>query len=211
MAGSPPFNWIASAEVQSYCPWNQLAVAFPSRQNESPSSMAPNASTASRSGNIRIRRASDGDVEELTRLINAAFVVEQAVFAGDRVDELGVRAYMSSGTFLIAEDSGGPDTRGLVGCVYIETRADRSYLGLLSVQPARQGTGIGRQLVTVAENFARGSGARVMDLRVIGARAEQLLPFYRRLGYEVVRIEPFPADLATKAHSHYILMSKPLI
>jgi N-acetylglutamate synthase-like GNAT family acetyltransferase len=168
--------------------------------------MIPHTSTASRSGNIRIRQASDGDVEELTRLINAAFVVEQVVFAGDRVDDLGVRAYMSGGTFLIAEDSSG-----VVGCVYIETRDDRSYLGLLSVQPARQGTGIGRQLVTVAENFARGSGARVMDLRVISARAEQLLPFYRRLGYEVVRSEPFPADLATKAPSHYILMSKPLI
>src|SRR6266404_7065746 len=167
--------------------------------------MIPHTSTASRSGNIRIRQASDGDVEELTRLINAAFVVEQVVFAGDRVDDLGVRAYMSGGTFLIAEDSSG-----VVGCVYIETRDDRSYLGLLSVQPARQGTGIGRQLVTVAENFARGSGARVMDLRVISARAEQLLPFYRRLGYDFVRTEPFPADLAAKAPSHYILMSKPL-
>jgi GNAT superfamily N-acetyltransferase len=173
--------------------------------------MAPNASTASRSGNVRIRQASDGDVEELTRLINAAFVVEQVVFDGDRVDDLGVRAYMSGGTFLIAEDSSGLDSRGLAGCVYIETREDRSYLGLLSVQPPRQGTGIGRQLVTAAETLARESGSRAMDLRVISARGEQLLPFYRRLGYEVVRTEPFPADLATKVPSHFILMSKPLV
>jgi len=167
--------------------------------------MMPNASTPSRSGNIRIRQASDDDVEALTRLINAAFVVEQVVFDGDRIDDLGVRAYMSGGTFFIAEDSSG-----VAGCVYIETRDDRSYLGLLSVQPARQGTGIGRKLVTIAENFARQSGARVMDLRVISARADELLPFYRRLGYEFVRTEPFPADLATKAPCHYILMSKPL-
>jgi predicted N-acetyltransferase YhbS len=168
--------------------------------------MTPNASTPSRSGNIRIRQASDGDVEDLTKLINAAFVVEQVVFDGDRVDDLGVRAYMSGGTFLIAEDS-----RGVAGCVYIEARDDRSYLGLLSVQPARQGTGIGRQLVTMAEKFARQSGSRVMDLRVISARGDELLPFYRRLGYEFVRAEPFPADLATKVPSHYILMSKPLV
>jgi len=50
-----------------------------------------------------------------------------------------------------------------------------------------------------------------MDLRVISARGEQLLPFYQRLGYEFVRTEPFPADLVTKVPSHYILMSKPLI
>src|SRR3984893_18064610 len=173
--------------------------------------MTPNASTASRSGDIRIRQASDNDVEELTRLINAAFVVEQVVFDGDRVDDLGVRAYMGSGTFLIAEDSGGPDTRGLAGIVFIESRRGRRYLGCLSVQPARQGSGIGRQLVTTSENFACKSVSRVMDLRVISARGEQLLPFYRRLGYEFVRTEPFPADLATKAPSHYILMSKPLI
>jgi N-acetylglutamate synthase-like GNAT family acetyltransferase len=168
--------------------------------------MTRNANTASRSENIRIRQASDSDVEQLTRLINAAFVVEQVVFDGNRVDDLGVRAYMGSGTFLIAEDSGG-----VAGCVYIETRDARSYLGLLSVQPARQGAGLGRQLVATAENFARESGSRVMDLRVISARSEQLLPFYRRLGYEFVRTEPFPADLATKAPSHYILMSKSLI
>src|SRR5258707_9896970 len=159
--------------------------------------MIPHTSTASRSGNIRIRQASDGDVEELTRLINAAFVVEQVVFDGNRVDDLGVRAYMSGGTFLVAEDSGG-----LAGCVYIETRNDRSYLGLLSVQPARQGAGLGRQLVAAGENLARESGSRVMDLRVISARGEKLLPFYQRLGYEFVRTETFPANFSSKVRSH---------
>ena len=154
---------------------------------------------------VRIRPANDEDVAALTRLINAAFVVEQVVFDGNRVDDLGVRAYMSGGTFLVAEDSGA-----LAGCVYVETRHDRSYLGLLSVQPARQGTGLGRQLVAGAERFARESGSSAMDLRVISARGEQLLPFYQHLGYEIVRTEPFPANLAAKVPSHYILMSKPL-
>lgn len=155
---------------------------------------------------LRIRLGSDDDVAALTRLINAAFVVEQVVFEGDRVDELGVRAYMSGGTFLV-----GADADGLAGCVYVETQHGRSYLGLLSVQPARQGTGIGRRLVAAAENLARESGARVMDLRVISARGEQLLPFYQRLGYAFVRTEAFPPDFPTKAPSHYILMSKPLL
>jgi GNAT superfamily N-acetyltransferase len=154
----------------------------------------------------QIRLASDDDVPSLTRLINAAFVVEQVVFEGNRVDDLGVRAYMGSGTFLVAEDAAG-----LAGCVYVETRGHRSYLGLLSVQPARQGQGLGRTLVTEAEKMARISGSRVMDLRVISARGAQLLPFYQRLGYEFVRTEPFPADLVTRVPSHYILMSKPLV
>jgi predicted N-acetyltransferase YhbS len=150
-----------------------------------------------------IRPANEDDVPALTRLINMAFVVEQVVFDGDRVDDLGIRVYMSGGTFLVAEDSGV-----LLGCVYVETRDARSYLGLLSVQPARQKAGLGRRLVAAAEDLARASHSRVMDLRVISARGQQLLPFYQRLGYHFVRNEPFPAHLAAKMPSHYILMSK---
>jgi GNAT superfamily N-acetyltransferase len=168
--------------------------------------MAAIANPRSSESDVRIRLASDDDVPALTRLINAAFVVEQVVFDGNRVDDLGVRAYMGSGTFLVAEGS-----IGLVGCVYVETGTNRSYLGLLSVQPARQGLGLGRQLVTAAEKLARDSGSRIMDLRVISPRAEQLLPFYERLGYAFVRTEPFPTDLVTKVPSHYVLMSKPLM
>jgi ribosomal protein S18 acetylase RimI-like enzyme len=166
--------------------------------------MAAPSNSPSSASKVRFRPASDADVPALVRLINAAFVVEQVVFDGNRVDDLGVRAYMSGGTFLVAEDSGA-----LAGCVYIETRNDRSYLGLLSVQPARQGAGLGRRLVAAAEALARESGSRAMDLRVISARGE-LLPFYQRLGYEVVRTEPFPANLIPKAPAHYILMSKRL-
>jgi hypothetical protein len=49
-----------------------------------------------------------------------------------------------------------------------------------------------------------------MDLRVISARAEELLPFYRRLGYVFIRTEPFPANLVSKMPSHFILLSKSL-
>jgi predicted N-acetyltransferase YhbS len=164
------------------------------------------ANSRSSDSEMHIRRANDEDVPALTRLINAAFVVEQIVFEGDRVDDLGVRVYMSSGTFLVAEDSGA-----LVGCVYIETRGNRSYLGLLSVQPESQGTGVGRRLVAAAENFGRESGSQIMDLRIISARQEQLSPFYQRLGYCFIRTEPFPANSATKIPSHFILLSKSLI
>ena len=50
-----------------------------------------------------------------------------------------------------------------------------------------------------------------MDLRVISARADHLLPFYQHLGYNFVRTEPFPPNLSAKVPSHYIFMSKPLV
>jgi len=99
---------------------------------------------------------------------------------------------------------------GLSGCVYVECDRERSYLGLLSVAPRRQGLGLGRRLVAEAEKFARESGCLVMDLRVISPRAKQLLPFYLRLGYHEAGAQPFPHNLSSKVPAHYILMSKRL-
>ena len=166
--------------------------------------MASSPSSPRRSGGVSIRLASHADVEALTRLINAAFVVERVVFDGDRVDANEAHAYMQKGTFLVAEENSD-----LVGCVYVELREDRGYLGLLSVDPPRQGSGLGRQLLTAAEDFACKAGAYRMDLRVISARAE-LLPFYCKAGYEETGTAPFAPGLKTKIPSHYILMSKPL-
>ena len=138
------------------------------------------------------------------RLINAAFIVERVVIDGDRTNPENVRALMNTGAFLLAEDA-----VGLVGCVYVERRGERSYVGLLSVDPQRQSMGFGRQLVAAAEDYSREIGCRAIDLRIVSARAE-LLPFYRRLGYIENGTAPFPADVQTKVPSHFILMTKPL-
>jgi GNAT superfamily N-acetyltransferase len=166
--------------------------------------MAATANSPSQRENPRIRAANGGDLAELARVINAAFIVERVAFDGDRIDRAKVRAYLDRGTFLLAEDESGA-----LGCVFIELRGERSYLGLLSVYPARQGSGLGSKLVGAAEDFARAAGSRAMDLRVISPRAE-LVPFYRRLGYQETGTAPFPPDMATKIPAHYILLSKPL-
>jgi GNAT superfamily N-acetyltransferase len=167
--------------------------------------MAATANSPSSDSQVRIRKAVDRDVPALTQLINAAFVVEQVAFEGDRVDSQALRRYMNAGVFLLAEDAAG-----LAGCVYVETHGERSYLGLLSVDPPRQGSGLGRRLMAEAENFARGVGSRDMDLRVISQRAGQLLSFYLRLGYRHTGTQPFAPDLASRVPGHYILLSKGL-
>ena len=152
--------------------------------------------------NTRIRTAAQSDIDTLARLINAAFRVEQPFIEGDRINPDGVRAYMEKGKFLLAEDA-----TGLAGCVYVELRGDRGYLGLLGVDPSHQGTGLGRKLMDAAENFFRQAGCVAVDLRVVSARAP-LPSFYRHLGYLETGTAPFaPA----KVPCHYILMSKTLV
>jgi ribosomal protein S18 acetylase RimI-like enzyme len=155
--------------------------------------------------NTHIRTAVQSDIDSLARLINSAFRVEQPFIDGDRTNPDGVRAYMGKGKFLLAEDSAG-----LAGCVYVELRGDRGYLGLLGVDPQRQGTGLGRKLMDAAEIFFRRAGCVAVDLRVVSARTP-LPSFYRRLGYLETGTAPFAPDVPAKVPCHYILMSKTLV
>jgi GNAT superfamily N-acetyltransferase len=168
---------------------------------------------------IRMAEAADGestriataeDREPIRHLVNQAFEIERFLKKGDgdRLQNDGeYESLWERGAFLVKEENGS-----LTGCVYIEPRGDRAYLGLLSIDPARQGTGLGKQLNTAAEEFARTQGCRWMDLRVVSPRAEVLLPIYRKLGYVETGTQEYPPPLVEKMTipGHFILMSKPL-
>lgn len=162
------------------------------------------ASSPSPENAVQIRVAVLGDVEALVRLINAAFRVEQPFIEGERVNADGVRGYMEKGKFLLAESVGG-----LAGCVYVELRGERGYVGLLGVDPSRQGTGLGRKLMDAAENYFRQTGCRAVDLRVISGRTP-LPAFYRHLGYAETGTSQIPAEVPLKVPCHFIHMSKSL-
>ena len=166
--------------------------------------MAATASPSAEGKNIPIRFAHSRDVEPLARLINAAFVVERPFIEGERIDPLGAEAYMEKGKFLVTDD-----VDGLAGCVYVELRGERGYLGLLAVRPRRQGTGLGRKLMEAAENYFRTANCRVIDLRIISTR-KPLPGFYAHLGYTETGTAPFTSDVPLKVPCHYILMSKSL-
>src|SRR5258707_10121067 len=112
---------------------------------------------------------------------------------------------MEKGKFLLAEDAAG-----LAGCVYVELRGDHGYLGLLGVDPSRQGIGLGRKLMDAAENFFRQAGCVAVDLRVVSARTP-LPSFYRHLGYLETGTAPFAPEVPAKVSCHYILMSKTIV
>ena len=157
-----------------------------------------------------IRVATDADMEAIRQLVNQAFDVERFLKkgGGDRLQGDGeLEEIWQRGTFLMKEEDGVP-----VGCVYVEPRGDRAYLGLLSIVTGRQGAGLGKQLNLAAENFARQQGCKWMDLRVVSPRADALLPIYRRLGYEETGRQEYPVVLVEKMTlpGYFILMEKAL-
>ena len=151
-----------------------------------------------------LRTAGPADAGAVTAVINAAYQVERFFIDGDRTSEDEVLRYMAKGVFLVAED-----VDGAVGCVYVETRGDRGYFGLLAVDPGQHGKGLGRTLVQAAEEHLRRAGCRAVDISVVDLRTE-LPPFYRRLGYAQTGTAPFPDPHKATRPCHFILMSKPL-
>lgn len=154
---------------------------------------------------MEVRIATIENAEAITAVINAAFRKAESFFIErERIDAESVRGLMTKGQFLLAEDRAT-----VVGCVYLERRGERTYLGLLSVDPERQGAGIGSRLMNVAEERCAAAGCRFMDLRIVNLRTENHALYLRR-GYVETGTEPFPPELETKLPCHFINMSKPL-
>lgn len=154
---------------------------------------------------MQVRVAETGDAEAIVAVINAAFrLAEGFLLDRDRIDLEAVQELFQKGTFLIAEDS------SLCGCVYVEPRdGNRSYLGLLAVDPRLQKSGLGSQLMNAAEAHCAKAGSSFMDLRIVNVRSE-LPTFYQRRGYVETGTEPFTPGLKPKLPCHFVLMSKPL-
>jgi GNAT superfamily N-acetyltransferase len=104
-----------------------------------------------------LRPAVAGDLEALTDLINRAFQVERFFLVDDRVDTGRVEVSMAYGQFLVLETGSA-----LQGAVYCEIGGalppEVGRIGMLSVEPALQGKGLGRRLVSAAERYLRQHG-----------------------------------------------------
>jgi ribosomal protein S18 acetylase RimI-like enzyme len=149
-----------------------------------------------------MRAAVASDVPALLALVESGFRGDSAkrgwtheadLLGGQRTDADALLAMIAdpAQTMLLAEEGGA-----LRGCVSIVDKGEgRAYLGMLTVDPALQGAGLGRKLVDGAEAYARENlGARVMEMTVIKQRQE-LIDWYLRHGYVLTgREAPFPLD-----------------
>ena len=154
---------------------------------------------------ISIRTATPADAEAIARLVNVAFLAERFFIERDRTNPATVRSLMAHGKFLLAEDG-----QALVGCMHLEVNGERGYFGMLSIEPERQGQGVGHQLVNVVENYFRDAGCRFSDLKIVNVRTD-LYDLYHRWGYGDTGTAVYDDPTPTKIPVHFILMSKPLV
>jgi len=152
-----------------------------------------------------VRVAKAEEAQAVTDVINAAFRRAESFFIErDRIDVEKVRSMFGTGEFLVCSKD-----EAVTGCVYVEMRGERSYLGLLAVDPTLQKSGRGSELMNAAEDHCRKAGSRFMDIQIVNLRKE-LPEFYHRRGYVETGTAPLTAGIETKMPCHFVKMEKAL-
>lgn len=139
------------------------------------------------------------DVSELNVLVNSAYrgdssrqgwTTEADLLDGIRIDEerLAEQIQKPDSVILKYTDS----TNKIIGCVHLEKKGDRMYLGMLTVSPKLQSKGIGKELMRTAELHAEKHNCRSVYMSVITDRIE-LIAWYEKYGYKNTGVKkPFP-------------------
>ena len=146
-----------------------------------------------------VRNGTPADASEIANLVNRAYrgqgdnggmqgwTNESGLVEGPRTSAAEILQHMQEGTFFCArETADGP----LRGSVWLAPREGEWYIGMFSVAPSLQNSGLGRFLMRHCETLARGAGIPRLTLTVLSPRAE-LQAWYERQGY-VRTGEAFP-------------------
>jgi ribosomal protein S18 acetylase RimI-like enzyme len=129
------------------------------------------------------------DVPELVTLINSAYrgetskkgwTTEANLIDGQRIDVDSLTAQISDPEAVILKNTNNEGQ--ITGCVYLQKRGDKLYLGMLTVSPALQTNGLGKQLLQAAEVYAQNIHISAIIMTVITTRTE-LINWYERRGY----------------------------
>ena len=149
------------------------------------------------------RAATTDDVDAIVALVESAYrgdasrvgwTTEADLLDGQRTDPDAVHDSIAApDSVVVLAEHPGAGRGALAACCHVQRRGSRCYFGMFAVDPARQGGGIGRQVMAYAEDLARTRwGCRVMEMTVIRQRTD-LIAFYERRGYtDTGRRSPFP-------------------
>ena len=147
-----------------------------------------------------IAKAVAEDISSLNTLINSAYrgefskkgwTTEAHLLEGSRTTEVELLGIIQDASHTILKYS---DNGKIIGCVLLKVKANELYLGMLTVSPDLQNSGIGKKLLRQAEVFAVEMQLPKIVMTVITVRVE-LIAWYKRNGYvDTGAREPFPVS-----------------
>ena len=145
-----------------------------------------------------ITKATLEDIPALTILINSAYrgetskkgwTTEAHLLEGKRTDEQEIKAILLDSKNTILKYT---ENNQIIGSVLLVKKEHQLYLGMLTVSPELQNSGIGKKMLAEAENQAKVLGLSSIIMTVISVR-EELIAWYKRHGYvDTGEREAFP-------------------
>lgn len=145
-----------------------------------------------------ISKATLQDIPALTTLINSAYrgetskkgwTTEAHLLEGKRTDEQEMTEIILDPKNTILKFT---ENDTIIGSVLLVEKGHQLYLGMLTVSPELQNSGIGKKLLAEAENHAKTLGLKSIIMTVISVR-EELVNWYKRHGYvDTGKREAFP-------------------
>ncbi len=148
---------------------------------------------------MEIKASDANDIQALVQLINSAYrgdgskkgwTTEADLLDGTRTDEINIADLISDtkGVILKAVD----DEDKIIGCVNLQKQGNKIYIGMLTVSPESQASGIGKILLQEAISYAKKKECSSIFMTVISVRHE-LIAWYERHGYKKTgEMKPFP-------------------
>jgi ribosomal protein S18 acetylase RimI-like enzyme len=135
-----------------------------------------------------ISKASLLDVAAIATLVNSAYrgdhakkgwTTEADLIDGTRTDAAALSDIIQKpDTTILKYEQDGK----IIGCVELKIVDEKLYLGMLTVEPSIQGSGIGKKMLAAAEDFGKGKLCKAVFMTVITIRTE-LIDWYKRHGY----------------------------
>jgi N-acetylglutamate synthase-like GNAT family acetyltransferase len=148
---------------------------------------------------LDFRKANLADIPAMNELVNSAYrgetskkgwTTEAEILDGQRVDAAGLQEELAkeNNAFLLCFKD-----QVLVGSVFMQNKNTLAYIGMLTIRPELQAAGLGRQLLTAAEQWiADNWQLNIIEMTVIQKRQE-LIAWYNRRGYlPTGETQPFP-------------------
>ncbi|KAF3385019.1 hypothetical protein F1880_001847 [Penicillium rolfsii] len=173
--------------------------------------------------NIQFRVATEDDTLVIKQLIESAFRAEDSrqgwvgnsdLASRFSIEEKAIASIITNpdSSFLMASDANGK----LLGTIGVSKRApDNARLFMLAVDPQCHRSGVGKQILTYAEDFCqREWSPRTLGLNALSNR-ESLILWYMRRGFRKTgETTPFPReefkDLALPDDLHFVEFEKTL-
>lgn len=137
---------------------------------------------------------------EINELVNSAYrgegskrgwTTEADLLGGQRTDSESIRFLINqeNSVILIAENENSGEVEG---CVHLEKKNEKCWMGMLTVHPTLQGKGLGSLLLEEVEAFAQFWDCSHIYMDVIAQRKE-LIQWYEKQGFQTTgETKPFP-------------------